>query len=149
MVLACSLTRSSFGKRTTENNFLYSSVDPGDALPIFCHIRIANPRDQELDSADRIEAFPRLIRRGMPYGPELNSTEDDGSTGTIGSFLCSDIRRQFYTLMVGLIRIPSARICRNRQVQDPFVETVQGRRYEFSRSDERRSNSNSRSTYVH
>jgi Dyp-type peroxidase family len=111
------------GNEPPENNFLYSSVDPGGIrCPFSAHIRIANPRDQELDSADKIEAFPRLIRRGMPYGPELNSTEDDGvDRGLLGSFLCSDIRRQFYTLMGWLNQNSFSPVfAGNRQVQDPI-----------------------------
>jgi deferrochelatase/peroxidase EfeB len=106
-----------------ENNFLYSSADPqGMRCPFSAHIRIANPRDQELDSADKIEAFPRLIRRGMPYGPELNSTEDDGvDRGLLGNFLCSDIRRQFYTIMGWLNQNSFSPVfAGNRQIQDPI-----------------------------
>jgi hypothetical protein len=44
---------------------------------------------------------PSVIRRGIPYGPEMapGQTQDDGiDRGILGVFLCSNIRRQFYTL---------------------------------------------------
>lgn len=111
------------GKAADKNNFQYASSDPnGMRCPFSAHIRVANPRDQELESIDTLEAFPRLIRRGMPYGPELASTEDDGvDRGLIGMFLCSDIRRQFYTIMSWMNRNSFSPVfAGSRQVQDPI-----------------------------
>jgi Dyp-type peroxidase family len=110
------------GGKASQNNFLYASTDPkGLRCPVSAHIRIANPRDQELDSVTKFEAFPRLIRRGVPYGPELTSTQDDGADrGLLGMFLCSDIRRQFYTIMSWLNRNSFSPVfAGSRQVQDP------------------------------
>lgn len=62
--------------------------------PFSAHGRVANPRDQVLDPFH--EPLPRLIRRGAPYGPPLQSTTDDGiDRGLIGLFLCGSLSRQF------------------------------------------------------
>jgi Dyp-type peroxidase family len=111
------------GSEPPENNFLYSAVDKeGVRCPFSAHIRVANSRDQERDFADKLEAFPRLIRRGMPYGQELKSEDDDGvDRGLLGIFLCSDIRRQFYTLMSWLNQNSFSPVfAGGRQVQDPI-----------------------------
>ena len=111
------------GSEADKNNFLYASADPqGMRCPFSAHIRVANPRDQELEPIETLEAFPRLIRRGMPYGPELTSAEDDGvDRGLLGMFLCSDIRRQFYTIMSWINRNSFSPVfAGSRQVQDPI-----------------------------
>ena len=80
------------------NDFGYGTQDPrGAACPLSAHIRVVNPRDQALDPV--VDGVPRVIRRGMPYGPPLVGDEDDGvDRGVLGLFLCADLRRQFYTL---------------------------------------------------
>lgn len=82
--------------------FTYQAADPhGHRCPFAAHIRIVNPRDQPLSNAE-VVGVPRLIRRGMPYGPEWPSRqiEDDGiDRGIIGIFLCTSIVRQFYTIL--------------------------------------------------
>jgi deferrochelatase/peroxidase EfeB len=81
--------------------FAFKAQDPhGLRCPFSAHIRVTNPRDQDLDPIET-DGVPRLIRRGMPYGPEMSSeqVDDDGvDRGIIGIFICSNIRRQFYTL---------------------------------------------------
>jgi Dyp-type peroxidase family len=82
--------------------FGYQQEDPaGSRCPFSAHIRVVNPRDQALTSAE-VSSVPRVIRRGMPYGPQWpdGQTEDDGiDRGIIGVFICASIARQFYTLM--------------------------------------------------
>jgi len=89
--------------RTRANDFGYARQDPrGAACPFSAHIRVVNPRDQALDPV--VEGVPRVIRRGLPYGPPLVGDEDDGADrGLLGLFLCADLRRQFYT-MTGWIK---------------------------------------------
>jgi Dyp-type peroxidase family len=108
------------GSEPPDNEFLYVADKEGMRCPFSAHIRVANSRDQERDFADTLEVFPRLIRRGMPYGLELNSENDDGvDRGLLGIFLCSDIRRQFYTLMSWLNQNSFSPVfAGNRQVQD-------------------------------
>lgn len=85
------------------NDFAFQTQDPaGHRCPFSAHIRVVNPRDQPLNEGMLArEGVPAVIRRGMPYGPELEpgQTQDDGvDRGILGVFLCTNIRRQFYTL---------------------------------------------------
>ena len=107
----------------TRNDFGYATRDPdGYRCPFSAHIRVVNPRDEELDPAV-VEGVPRVIRRGMPYGPVLDSTDDDGKDrGLIGIFLCADIRRQIYTLTSWIRQNNfSPMYDANRRVQDPLA----------------------------
>jgi deferrochelatase/peroxidase EfeB len=106
----------------TSNDFRYRDQDPGGyRCPFSAHIRVVNPRDQELDPI--VEGVPSVIRRGMPYGPPLGSAEDDGlDRGIIGLFLCSDLRRQIYTLTDWMKQNDFSPVYdANRRVQDPLM----------------------------
>ncbi|MGH7702079.1 MAG: Dyp-type peroxidase, partial [Gemmatimonadales bacterium] len=104
------------------NDFRYRDQDPdGYRCPFSAHIRVVNPRDQELDPI--VDGVPRVIRRGMPYGPPLSSAQDDGvDRGILGLFLGSDLHHQVYTL-TGWIRQNdfSPVYDANRRVQDALV----------------------------
>lgn len=63
--------------------------------PFAAHTRIANPRDEFMSPGEGMTP-PRIIRRGMPYGPPLTTTTDDGvDRGLIGLFLCGSLAGQF------------------------------------------------------
>ena len=83
--------------------FDYSSDRDGLRCPFAAHIRIANHRDDPLSHANEVmfgSWKPRVLRRGMSYGPRLQGTDDDGiDRGIIGLFFCADINLQFYPLM--------------------------------------------------
>jgi deferrochelatase/peroxidase EfeB len=82
---------------TDANDFVYAGDPHGLRCPFSAHIRVVNPRDDRLDPV--VGTTPRVIRRGMPYGPELTGTTDDGrDRGLIGVFLCADITQQIYKL---------------------------------------------------
>ncbi|MBO4271407.1 Dyp-type peroxidase [Microbispora triticiradicis] len=83
---------------SASDNFAYRDQDPdGRLCPFSAHIRVVNPRDQRLHPI--IEGVPHVLRRGMPYGPKLEGTQDDTvDRGLFGIFLCADLRRQIYTL---------------------------------------------------
>ncbi|MCD2185199.1 Dyp-type peroxidase [Rhizobium sp. GN54] len=86
-------------------DFTYAGDKMGFKCPLSAHIRVVNPRDQELMPHAKIQGVPRILRRGLPYGPPLASPVDDGvDRGVIGLFLCSNIRRQFITLMQWISR---------------------------------------------
>ncbi len=104
------------------NGFLYAESDPnGFKCPFSSHIRVVNPRDQELDPVV-VEPVPQVIRRGMPYGPPLQQDEDNVDRGIIGMFLCSDIRRQFYTMTRWIKQNTFSPVFDgNRRVQDPLM----------------------------
>lgn len=106
----------------TRNDFRYRDQDPhGYRCPFSSHIRVVNPRDQELDTV--AEGVPSVIRRGMPYGPPLRSAQDDGvDRGIIGLFLCSDLRRQVYTLTDWIKQNDFSPVYdANRRVQDALL----------------------------
>lgn len=89
---------------STATDFGYIKDDPhGLKCPLTAHIRLVNPRDQDftdLVAATVPERGPRLLRRGLPYGPELKGDADDGvDRGLAGLFFCSNLRMQFFLIM--------------------------------------------------
>jgi deferrochelatase/peroxidase EfeB len=71
--------------------------DDGEGLrcPIGAHARRLNPRGSPVMGTP---GRRRVVRRSMPYGPELapGATADDGvDRGLIGYFLCGDLEAQF------------------------------------------------------
>jgi deferrochelatase/peroxidase EfeB len=69
----------------------------GLKCPFSAHNRVANPRDEGVDPAGST-IVPRIIRRGMAYGPPYKADNASESRGLIGLFLCGDINSQFETL---------------------------------------------------
>ena len=86
------------------NEFDYVSPDARPALyddgdgrrcPFGAHVRRLNPRGAEVMGTPHSR---RIVRRSMPYGPELadGATADDGvDRGLVGYFLCGDLEAQF------------------------------------------------------
>ncbi|MFZ0877689.1 MAG: hypothetical protein WAN20_24730 [Pseudonocardiaceae bacterium] len=106
----------------TSNDFSYATQDPdGHRCPFSAHIRVVNPRDTPLDPI--VEGAPQILRRGMPYGPPLQGSGDDGADrGIVGIFLCADLRRQFYTLIDWVNRNDFSPVYNvNRRTQDALV----------------------------
>jgi deferrochelatase/peroxidase EfeB len=66
----------------------------GRRCPIGAHIRRMNPRGALVAGVPHSR---RIVRRGMPYGPELKEgAADDGiDRGLIGYFLCGDLETQW------------------------------------------------------
>jgi deferrochelatase/peroxidase EfeB len=106
---------------STSNDFLYNAVDPnGTRCPFAAHIRVVNPRDQELGFAE-FGVVPQVIRRGTPFGPPLEGVVDDGQQrGLIGMFLCSSIGAQVYKLMTWMKRTDFSPKFSDPVGQDPF-----------------------------
>lgn len=107
----------------TSNDFSYAAQDPdGHRCPFSAHIRVVNPRDTPLDPVV-VGGVPCILRRGMPYGPPLQGTEDDGTDrGLVGMFLCADLRKQVCTLTSWVMRNDFSPVYNvNRRVQDPLV----------------------------
>jgi deferrochelatase/peroxidase EfeB len=77
-----------------------TAVDDRDGLvcPIGAHIRRVNPRSG--DAAGGM-GHPRLIRRGMPYGPPYDPARrrDGIPRGILGLFLCASLSDQFEVVM--------------------------------------------------
>jgi deferrochelatase/peroxidase EfeB len=95
---------------TGANEFDYAQDDQGMGCPLSAHIRVANPRRETLARFVGEDLFvqqgvPRLIRRGVPYGPPLVGDADDGrDRGLFGLFLCADLGRQFLRLAAWIQR---------------------------------------------
>jgi Dyp-type peroxidase family len=82
-----------------EEGFAFAEDRQGMACPVSSHVRVMNPRDQELSGMAATTGVPQIVRRGMPYGPELKGEKDDGvDRGILGIFVCASIREQFMRL---------------------------------------------------
>jgi len=111
--------------QAARNDFAYATQDPaGQRCPFSAHIRVVNPRDQPLDPI-QVDGVPRVLRRGLPYGPPLEGLQDDGvDRGIVAVFLCADLRRQIYTLTGWMGRndfSPVFDAVGRRRSQDPVV----------------------------
>jgi deferrochelatase/peroxidase EfeB len=118
------------------NDFGYLAEDPdGLRCPFSAHIRIVNPRDTPLDPIV-VDGVPRVLRCGMPYGPPLETTTDDGvDRGLVGMFLCADLRKVVYSLTSWVMRNNFSPVYNaNRRVQDPLFgnRAMPGARPEFT-----------------
>lgn len=87
-----------------ESVFGYAQDGSGGRCPFSAHIRVTNPRDQEMFRPEL--PIPLLARRGTVYGAppralppdaEGNATRKDysGERGLVGMFLCGNIGEQF------------------------------------------------------
>jgi Dyp-type peroxidase family len=75
---------------TGPNDFDYSAPNASDGCPLQSHIRRANPRDGR-------RYTPRILRRGMSYGPQ--STEDlNTERGVVFMAYCASLAEQFETI---------------------------------------------------
>lgn len=82
-----------------EEGFAFAEDLQGLACPVSSHVRVMNPRDQQLSGMAVTTGVPQIVRRGMPYGPELKGEADDGvDRGIYGIFVCASIREQFMRL---------------------------------------------------
>ena len=57
------------------NDFAYGADKEGDGCPLHAHIRRTNPREVTkvaADDRDEMIRTPRLVRRGMSYGPRVD-----------------------------------------------------------------------------
>nr|WP_255428121.1 Dyp-type peroxidase domain-containing protein [Ramlibacter cellulosilyticus] len=72
------------------NDFAFDTQEASDACPYHSHIRRSNPRDGR-------PYTPRILRRGMSYGPE--STKDRTTDrGVMFMAYCASITEQFETI---------------------------------------------------
>lgn len=91
------------GTADLSNDFRYAKDELGENTPLYSHIRVCNPRDQELSPPNRLRfknGPPQLVRRGFSYGPTLSDADDDGKDrGLVGVFACARINEQLYTVI--------------------------------------------------
>lgn len=92
----CTREGENFGYVEQDDSSPFKDMDSAVKCPFSSHTRVANPRNEDLFAAEGTSGPPRIIRRGAPYGPILNSPTDDGvDRGLIGLFLCGSPARQF------------------------------------------------------
>lgn len=111
---------------SNSNDFGYTRDPDGLQCPLSAHIRVTNPRDQELDHVSKVlGGVPRVIRRGVPCGPKLTGTVDDQvERGLVGMFLCASIRQQFYKLAVWMKENNFSPAFPNQHSQDPLANRL-------------------------
>ncbi|HKE78605.1 MAG TPA: Dyp-type peroxidase [Solirubrobacteraceae bacterium] len=82
--------------RRRANDFRYGGDPLGLKCPRGAHIRRTNPRDA-LKWESRLSSRHRILRRGMPYGPELphGAQEDGEQRGLLFVCMQASIARQF------------------------------------------------------
>lgn len=89
------------------NRFDYLQDEDGHGCPFGAHIRRNNPRTDRIagntseDIAERgsVAQKRRIIRRGMPYGPEFTGSADGQKRGLLGLFICLSLEDQFEFVM--------------------------------------------------
>ena len=105
--------------KADENEFVYAADQQGHSCPFSSHIRVCNPRDQEVD--ELVKPVPRLLRRGAPYGPPLTGEKDDGvDRGLIGLFVCASLGRQYLKLTKWINRNDFSSVYKDQTAQDPI-----------------------------
>jgi deferrochelatase/peroxidase EfeB len=107
------------------NAFGYADDPQGLKCPLAAHVRIANGRDQPLNARNAAmfaSGFPRVLRRGAPYGPPLAGVDDDGvDRGVVGMFLCTNLNKQFYGITRWLGRTNFSDLNDDVNGQDPIA----------------------------
>ena len=85
---------NAFDYGPSEANPLYLDDASGRRCPAGSHIRRLNPRSAP---AVGLRGSRRIVRRGMPYGPEWSpaAREDGVERGLIGLFMCADLELQY------------------------------------------------------
>jgi deferrochelatase/peroxidase EfeB len=95
----CTQQGENFGYIEEDDDSQNHDITSKFKCPFSAHTRVANPRNEDLTPAEGTSGPARIVRRGMPYGPPLKSTTDDGvDRGLIGLFLCGSPARQFELL---------------------------------------------------
>ena len=91
------------------NNFDYPAVS---SCPYSSHIRRSNPRDAQI--VQRVaNNSRRLVRRGMPYGPEFDPDSADpikrdpraGERGLLGNFIGASLGAQFEAMCCDWVNV--------------------------------------------
>lgn len=79
------------------NDFNYAADAKGALCPFHAHIRRSNPRDLGQDQAFAKSRMPRILRRGMSYGPppDRDRPVDDADRGLIFMAYNAHLAEQF------------------------------------------------------
>lgn len=79
------------GGNASDNGFDYRADPDGKRCPLQSHVRRANPRDGRAYT-------PRLLRRGMSWGPAADEADPQTPRGLLFMAYCASIAEQFETI---------------------------------------------------
>jgi Dyp-type peroxidase family len=105
----------------TGNDFDYKSDELGYKCPFHAHIRRANPREDP-KSLPMEMPLPRLVRRGMSYGPPFGQghvEKEPKDRGLVFMAISSNIAEQFETIQRWLVGASSTNTF--SKPADPFL----------------------------
>jgi hypothetical protein len=74
------------------NTFGYEQDKHGAKCPFFSHVRRSNPRFTDAQGNDQT---PRILRRGMTYGPKFAGTKDDYERGVMFTAIAANLAEQY------------------------------------------------------
>jgi Dyp-type peroxidase family len=97
------------------NEFDYDADPAGAACPFHSHVRRANPRDGR-------QHLPRILRRGMSYGPQ-STTDLASERGVVFMAYCASIAEQFETIQRWIAGGNSSGVSSSQA--DPFLAVPQ------------------------
>jgi Dyp-type peroxidase family len=100
---------------TGPNDFNYDAPGDSDACPMQSHARRANPRDGRTYT-------PRILRRGMSYGPK-SLTDRSTQRGVVFMAYCASIAEQFETIQRWIAGGNSSGV--SSAQADPFLRVPQ------------------------
>jgi Dyp-type peroxidase family len=107
------------------NDFNYSTDPDGMACPFQSHMRRANPRIPAEQPRDDIRTVPRIVRRGMSYGPPFNGTNADADRGLFFMAYNASIAEQFEVIQAWLSGSNSSDQNTYSAMRDPFLGVPQ------------------------
>jgi len=111
---------------TPNNDFRYSGDPKGFACPFGAHIRRANPRDDKTGPTIEQVERRRIIRRGIPYGPQY-SVSPSAERGLLFIAINADIERQFEFVQASWLNSTlSSKRLRMEADKDPLVGANDG-----------------------
>jgi Dyp-type peroxidase family len=133
LVAAKLMGRSLNGEPTVDlgagptNRFNYDADPAGAACPFAAHARRSNPRLRETEGPDKDKPrVPRLLRRGMSYGPRWQAGADAAVEADRGLFFmayCGSIAEQFEVVQRWLAGGNSTGVASSQS--DPFLGVPQ------------------------
>lgn len=95
------------------NTFTYDADPNGEHCPFSAHIRLANPRDKFLE-----RPAPKILRRGMTYGPS-HEDANDADRGIMFMAFCASIAEQYEVIQRWLNGANPSRVSASRN--DPLT----------------------------
>jgi Dyp-type peroxidase family len=101
------------------NDFDFKADPVGRECPLHSHVRRANPRTPEGQRPD-LPKIPRLLRRGMSYGPDARDKPDD-ERGLVFMAYNASIAEQFEVIQAWINGGNASRELSFSMARDPFL----------------------------